>query len=85
MKFTKEEKIDIALIAISAISLITSFILSIEYVSWISVILCGLPIFKECGEGLIKEFDIKADLLVSLAIIASLMIGEVFAAGEIDL
>lgn len=83
MKFTKEEKIDIALIAISAISLITSFILSIEYVSWISVILCGLPIFKECIEGLIKEFDIKADLLVSLAIIASLMIGEVFAAGEI--
>jgi len=83
MKFTKEEKIDIALIAISAISLITSFILSIEYVSWISVILCGLPIFKECSEELIKEFDIKADLLVSLAIIASLMIGEVFAAGEI--
>lgn len=83
MKFTKEEKIDIALIAISAISLITSFILSIEYVSWISVILCGLPIFKECSEGLIKEFDIKADLLVSIAIIASIIIGEVFAAGEI--
>ena len=83
MKFTKEEKIDIALIAISAISLITSFILSIEYVSWISVILCGLPIFKECGEGLIREFDIKADLLVSIAIIASIIIGEVFAAGEI--
>ena len=83
MKFTKEEKIDIVLIAISAISLITSFILSIDYISWIAVILCGLPIFRECGEGLIKEFDIKADLLVSLAIIASLMIGEVFAAGEI--
>ena len=83
MKFTKKEKIDIVLIAISAISLITSFILSIDYISWIAVILCGLPIFKECGEGLIKEFDIKADLLVSLAIIASLMIGEVFAAGEI--
>ena len=83
MKFTKEEKIDITLIAISAVSLITSFILSLEYVSWIAVILCGLPIFKECGEGLITEFDIKADLLVSLAIIASLMIGEVFAAGEI--
>ena len=83
MKFTKEEKIDITLIAISAVSLIISFILSLEYVSWIAVILCGLPIFKECGEGLITEFDIKADLLVSLAIIASLMIGEVFAAGEI--
>ena len=83
MKFTKEEKIDITLIAISAVSLIISFILSLEYVSWIAVILCGLPIFKECGEGLITEFDIKADLLVSLAIIASIMIGEVFAAGEI--
>ena len=83
MKFTKKEKIDIVLIAISAISLITSFILSIDYISWIAAILCGLPIFKECGEGLIKEFDIKADLLVSLAIIALLMIGEVFAAGEI--
>ena len=83
MKFTKKEIIDIVLIAISAISLITSFILSIDYISWIAVILCGLPIFKECGEGLIREFDIKADLLVSIAIIASIIIGEVFAAGEI--
>ena len=83
MRFTKKEKIDIVLIAISAISLITSFILSIDYISWIAVILCGLPIFKECCEGLIREFDIKADLLVSIAIIASIIIGEVFAAGEI--
>ena len=83
MRFTKKEIIDIVLIAISAISLITSFILSIDYISWIAVILCGLPIFKECGEGLIREFDIKADLLVSIAIIASIIIGEVFAAGEI--
>ena len=83
MRFTKKEKIDIVLIAISAISLITSFILSLDYISWIAVILCGLPIFKECCEGLIREFDIKADLLVSIAIIASIIIGEVFAAGEI--
>ena len=68
---------------ISAISLIASFILSIEYLSWIAVILCGIPIFKECAEGLITEFDIKADLLVSIAIVASIIIGEVFAAGEI--
>ena len=68
---------------ISAISLIASFILSIDYLSWIAVILCGIPIFKECAEGLITEFDIKADLLVSIAIVASIIIGEVFAAGEI--
>ena len=83
MKFTKKETINITLILISAISLIESFILSLDHISWIAVILCGIPIFKECIEGLIREFDIKADLLVSMAIIASIIIGEVFAAGEI--
>lgn len=83
MKFSKHEKIDLLAILISAISLIASFILSIDYLSWIAVILCGIPIFRECAEGLITEFDIKADLLVSIAIVASIIIGEVFAAGEI--
>ena len=83
MKFTKKETINITLILISAISLIESFILSLDHISWIAVILCGIPIFKECIEGLIREFDIKADLLVSMAIIASIIIGEAFAAGEI--
>ena len=83
MNFTKDEKVDILLIVISTISVIASFVLSLDYISWIAVILCGVPIFKECIEGLIIEFDIKADLLVTIAIIASIIIGEVFAAGEI--
>lgn len=83
MKFTKDEKKDILFIVISAISLISSYILSLNYISWIAVLLCGIPIFKECTEGLISEFDIKADLLVTIAIISSIIIGEVFAAGEI--
>ena len=83
MNLTRDQKIDIMLIIISTISIISSFILSLDYISWIAVILCGIPIFKECAEGLITEFDIKADLLVSIAIIASILIGEVFAAGEI--
>ena len=83
MNFSRDEKIDILLIVISAISVIASFLLSLDYLSWIAVILCGIPIFKECAEGLITEFDIKADLLVTIAIIASIIIGEVFAAGEI--
>ena len=83
MNFTRDQKIDIMLIIISTISLISSFILSLDYLAWIAVLLCGMPIFKECIEGLITEFDIKADLLVSMAIIASIIIGEVFAAGEI--
>ena len=83
MNLTRNQKINILLIALSALSLILSFTLSINYISWIAVALCGIPIFKECIEGLITEFDIKADLLVTIAIIASVIIGEVFAAGEI--
>jgi len=83
MKFTRDEKIDILLIVISTISIICSFILSLEYIAAIAVILCGIPIFKECIERLVNEFDIKADLLVTIAIIVSIIIGEVFAAGEI--
>ncbi|WP_458453597.1 heavy metal translocating P-type ATPase [Methanobrevibacter sp.] len=82
MKLTRDEKVEILLITISTVSVITSFILSLDNIAWIAVILCGTPIIKECIEGL-KEFDIKADLLVTIAIIASIIIGEVFAAGEI--
>ena len=83
MTFTGNETVKILSMIISAISLIASFVLSADYIAWIAIILCAIPIFKECIEGLITEFDIKADLLVSIAIIASIIIGEVFAAGEI--
>ncbi|MBQ2666474.1 cation-translocating P-type ATPase [Methanobrevibacter sp.] len=83
MNLTQNEKKDILLIVISIISVISSFILSFDYLAWIAVLLCGIPIFKECVEGMIAEFDIKADLLVTIAIVASIIIGEVFAAGEI--
>ena len=83
LKFGKNEIKDLISIVVSVISLILSFVMNINYLSWIAVILCGIPIFKECIEGLITEFDIKADLLVTIAIIASIIIGETFAAGEI--
>ena len=51
--------------------------------AWVAIILCGVPILMEAMIGLITAFDIKADLLVSLALIASVCIGEEFAAGEV--
>ena len=51
--------------------------------AWIAVVLCGVPIILEAVIGLVTAFDIKADVLVSLALIASLCIGETFAAGEV--
>ena len=42
-----------------------------------------MPIVLEAIIGLVTAFDIKADVLVSLALIASVCIGEIFAAGEV--
>ena len=81
-----EEKRTIGLLVISAIALIISFLnlipMSID-LAWIVIIFCGIPIIKEAIIGLVTEFDIKADVLVSIALIASVIIGEIFAAGEI--
>ena len=51
--------------------------------AWIAIVLCGLPIVLEAIIGLVTAFDIKADVLVSLALIASVCIRETFAAGEV--
>ena len=51
--------------------------------AWIAIILCGVPIIMEALIGLVTAFDIKADVLVSIALIASVIIGEDFAAGEV--
>ena len=51
--------------------------------AWIAIVLCGLPIILEALIGLVTAFDIKADVLVSLALMASVCIGETFAAGEV--
>ena len=80
------EKRDILFIVISIISVILSLIGANLWrfdLIWIAVIFCGFPIFKEAIIGLYTEFDIKADVLVSIAIISSILIGELFAAGVI--
>lgn len=51
--------------------------------AWAAILLCGVPILLEAVIGLVTAFDIKADVLVSLALVASVCIGEDFAAGEV--
>ncbi|MBO4360544.1 MAG: cation-translocating P-type ATPase [Eubacteriaceae bacterium] len=83
---SKETIRDIIVFAVSAASLIASLLLkgslSVDP-AWICVLLCGIPIVKEALVALFASFDIKADLLVSIALVASLIIGEVFAAAEV--
>ena len=50
---------------------------------WGTILLCGVPILREAATGLFMRFDIKADVLVSLALVASVCIHEDFAAGEV--
>ena len=42
-----------------------------------------MPIVLEAVYSLVTKFDIKADVLVSIALIASIFIGEYFAASEV--
>ena len=83
-------KKDILLLSLGGISLILSLLnarlhfLSLPFdIAWIAIILCGIPILLEAVIGLVTRFDIKADVLVSLALIASVLIHEDFAAGEV--
>ena len=85
-EWLREEPRQALALGISAVALLLSFL---ELVpgpvdpAWLAVLLCGVPIIKEGAEGLFTRFDIKADVLVSLALLASVIIGEIFAAGEV--
>ena len=79
-------KRDILFLAVSGIALLISIfdLLPLTFdAAWIAIIFCGIPIVLEAVIGLVTAFDIKADVLVSIALIASVLIGEDFAAGEV--
>ncbi len=83
-------KKDITFLVLGGISLVLSLLngrlhfLPLPFdIAWVAIILCGIPIIMEAVIGLVTRFDIKADVLVSLALIASVCIHEDFAAGEV--
>ena len=79
-------KRDIIFLVISGAALLCSIfkLLPLPFdAAWIAIVLCGVPIVLEAVIGLVTSFDIKADVLVSIALIASICIGEDFAAGEV--
>lgn len=79
---------------ICAVASATALVLSITGVlqdflpyniAWIAIVLCGVPILVGAFKGVVFEHDIKADLLVAIALIASVVTKEFFAAGEVAL
>ena len=79
-------KKDVLFLCISGVALVVSLfdLAQLPFdAAWVAIVLCGVPIILEAFIGLVTAFDIKADVLVSLALIASVCIGEHFAAGEV--
>ena len=77
---------DVTLLAISGAAVLCSLAGWQPFpfdMAWVTILLCGVPIILEAIIGLVTAFDIKADVLVSLALIASVCIGQDFAAGEV--
>ncbi|MBO4569152.1 MAG: cation-translocating P-type ATPase [Candidatus Methanomethylophilaceae archaeon] len=74
----------ITAVAVSAAALVLSFATDLPMdPAWTAVALCGTPIVYGAIRAIVLERDIKADLLVSIAIVASVAIGEVLAAGTV--
>lgn len=86
-----EAKITAVFAGISIISLVLSLsgfpgrtVLPFD-IAWTAIILCGVPILTGAVKGLIWEHDVKADVLVAMALVASVTAEEYFAAGEVAL
>lgn len=82
-----EEKRHLVFAVIGGVALVFSFFgwrgsLAFDP-AWVAIVLCGLPILRGAVVGLVTSFDVKADVLVAMALIAAACIGEIFAAGEV--
>ncbi len=69
---------DITCLVIAGIAVLCSLLKIQPFpfdMAWVAIVLCGIPIILEAIIGLVTAFDIKADVLVSLALIASVCIG----------
>ncbi|MGN0287448.1 MAG: heavy metal translocating P-type ATPase [Atopobiaceae bacterium] len=80
---------DVTLLVISAVALVASIagagaVLPFDP-AWVAIVLCGVPIVVRAAIAVVCDHDIKADMLVSIALVASVCIGEYFAAGEVAL
>ena len=87
--FLKDDvKRSVLLLIIAGASLVISFFWGEGMIidpAWVAIVLCGAPILWDAITGLVLRHDIKADVLVAIAIIAAIALQEWFAAGEVAL
>lgn len=84
---SNEAKVTLPCVIISGIALIlnlTGLLSGLPFdIAWVAIALTGIPIIAGAIVGLFRDHDVTADVLVSLAIIASVITKEWFAAGEV--
>lgn len=76
---------------VGGIFLLISLLLIVMHISvpsyldpaWVTIIICGLPLVYLAISRLVYEHWISSALLIVMAMVASLYIGEIFAAGEV--
>ena len=78
------QKKDLILILAGTVCLFVSMLFDgLEAAIAVPIVICGVPIVLGAIKGVFFERDITADLLVSIAMVASIVIGEYHAAAEI--
>jgi len=87
-KFREEEEFrTLCLTIVSGLFLVVSFFGKFSGKgfdpAWVAIVICGTPIVFGAVKGLVTDFDVTADVLVAIALVAALIIGEYFAAGEV--
>ena len=87
-KFREEQEFrTLCLTIVSGIFLAASFLRGFSGLpfdpAWVAIVISGTPIVFGAIKGLVTEFDVTADVLVAIALIAAVIIGEYFAAGEV--
>ncbi|MBE6519491.1 MAG: hypothetical protein E7Z70_08195, partial [Thermoplasmata archaeon] len=89
LEFIKDDvKSSLTVLIVAGVSLVLSLMYPGEFPvdpAWIAIVICGAPILWDAVTGLLLHHDIKADVLVAIAIVAALYLGEWFAAGEVAL
>lgn len=88
--FENDTKVTAIFAAISAVALALSLsgilknILPFD-IAWLAIVLCGVPILVGAFRGLIFEHDIKADVLVAIALVASVATGQFLRQAKLHL
>ena len=80
-----DQKIEFSCIVIGIVALAATLLAEEAWpLVFVPIAICGLPIIWGAIVGVVKEHDITADVLVSVAIVASVIIGEYDAAADVQ-